>query len=96
MSSRIGGLKRKSRHKLKKEVKNKGKISTSKYMQKFEIGKKVYLHIEPAVQKGIYPTKFMGKIGIIEKEAGNCYNVLIKDGKKEKTLVIHPAHLKKV
>ena len=26
---------------------------------------------------------------------GNCYEVLIKDGGKEKTLIVHPIHLKK-
>lgn len=96
MASRIGGSRRKSRHKLKKDRRDKGKLSTSRHMQKFEIGKKVYLNIESSIQKGAYPTRFMGKVGVIKKQAGNCYGVSIKEGRKNKLLIVHPVHLKKV
>ncbi len=96
MAKRIGGCKRKSRHKTKKSVKNKGKISLRRYFQKFEKGNQVKLFVEPAVQKGSYHMRFHGKSGIIKGKTGKCYKVMIKDGKKAKELVIHPIHLKKV
>lgn len=96
MTSRIGGTRRKSRHKMKKSFRDKGKISTSKYMKKFNAGTKVYLTMEPAIQKGSYPTRFKGKVGIIREQSGICYKVSIKEGVKEKLLIIHPAHLKEV
>jgi len=96
MAKRIGGSKRKTRHKFQKKVRKKGKVSISKYLQKFNLGDKVYLNIEPAVQKGMYPPRFMGKTGTINKKSGRCYEVVINEGRKEKQLIIHPVHLKRL
>ena len=94
MSTRIGGLRRKSRHKLKKERREKGKISVSRFMQSFKAGQKVHLSIEPSVHKGDYHTRFIGKTGTVKASRGKCYEVVINDGGKEKLLIIHPVHLK--
>ncbi len=96
MVKRIGGFRRKTRHKLKKNYRRRGKISLSKYFQKFNTGDKVVLSAEPAVQKGMYFPRFHGMMGVIKANAGGCYQVSIKDGKKEKTLIVHPVHLKGV
>ncbi|MBL7054322.1 50S ribosomal protein L21e [Candidatus Woesearchaeota archaeon] len=95
MAKRIGGSRRKSKHKLSKGIREKGKVTIPQYLQKFKLGEKVYLHIEPAVQKGAYHMRHMGKSGIIKEQSGNCYGVSIKDGGKEKLLMIHPVHLKR-
>jgi len=93
MATRIGGFRRKSRHKLTKKLKNKGKIPLSKYLQDLKLGAKVCLKAEPAVQKGMYLPRFHGKVGILKAKKGSCYEVIIKDLDKEKTLVVHPVHL---
>ena len=93
MVKRIGGLRRKTRYKLKKERRRKGKISITRYFQSFKVGDRVYLSAEPAVQKGMYYPRFMGKSGIIQGKRGNCYEVRINDIGKEKMLIIHPVHL---
>ena len=95
MAKRIGGSKRKTRYKLQKEIRRKGKISITKYLQKFNLGDKVYLTAEPAVQKGMYHPRFIGKTGTINKKSGKCYEVVINEGRKEKQLIIHPVHLKR-
>jgi len=84
MVRRIGGSRRKTRYKFKKETNRRGKISISRYFQKFEIGDKVSLGVEPAVQKGT-----------ITGKRGRCYEILIEDMDKEKTLVAHPVHLRR-
>ena len=94
MVKRIGGFRRKTRYKFKKNIRRRGKISLSKYFQKFKVGDKVVLSAEPAVQKGMYFPRFHGMVGIIKGNAGNCYQVSITDQKKEKTLLVHPVHLK--
>jgi len=96
MVQRIGGFRRKTRYKLSKPRRSRGKISVKKFFQSFEKGDKVVLSAEPAVQKGMYFPRFHGKTGIIKKKIGSCYKVLIKDGKKEKIPLIHPIHLKKI
>lgn len=96
MATRLGGLRRKSRHKMTKGVRTKGKVSLSSYFQTLENGDQVYLTVEPAIQKGFYSPKYLGKSGIVTGKRGRCYEVAIKDFTKEKTLVVHPVHLKKV
>ena len=94
MATRIGGLRRKTRYKLKKDRSQKGKISVSDFMQEFEKGQKVHLTCEPAFQKGMYHPRFIGKTGIVKNPRGSCYEVIINDKGKEKTLLVHPVHLK--
>ena len=92
--NRIGGLRRKTRHKYRKNRRQKGKISLSMFMQKFQPGQKVHLIIEPSFHRGMYHSRFMGKTGVVKAARGKCYEVVINDGGKEKTLLIHPVHLK--
>lgn len=92
---KIGGFRRKTRKKLSKHIREKGKISISKYFQSFRIGERVVLSADPAIQKGIYNPVFHGKSGIISAKTGNCYSVLIQDKNKQKMLVVHPVHLKR-
>ncbi len=95
MVKRTGGIRRKSRYKLKKEKRFKGKLSITRYLQTFNAGDKVTLNVESAVQKGMYYPHFMGKSGIVKGKRGRCYEVAIRDLGKSKTLIVHPIHLRK-
>jgi len=81
---------------MSKTMRKKGKISLSKYFQVFKEGQKVQLMAESAVHKGMYRPRFYGKTGTVKGKQGNCYQVSIKDKNKEKLLVVHPTHLKKI
>jgi len=63
-------------------------------MQTFKAGQKVHLSVEPSVHRGLYHQRFIGKTGTIKAARGRCYEVSINDKGKEKTLLIHPIHLK--
>ena len=95
MTRRIGGMRRKTRYKFRKEARAKGKISLSDYFQSFNAGDKVHLGLESGVQKGMYRPKFMGKTGVVRGKRGRCYEVRINDFNKEKILIVHPVHLKR-
>ncbi len=95
MVTRIGGFRRKTRYKFKKKRKFKGKLSLKRFLQRLEEGDRVTLNLESAYQKGMYHPRFHGKSAIVTGKIGRCYNVLIKDGQKEKTLIVHPVHLRK-
>ncbi len=94
--NRIGGARRKTRQKLTKASKNKGKISIRSYLRIFKEGDRVQLAAEPSVQKGTYYLRYYGKKGIIKSKAGRLYNVIIKDKNVEKTILVHPVHLKRL
>ncbi len=96
MVTRIGGSKHGSRQKFKKYYRTKGKVSIKKFLQTFDVGDKVCLKAEPAVQKGCYHIRFHGKIGQVAGKRGFCYLVDIKDHTKKKSLIVHPIHLTKV
>jgi large subunit ribosomal protein L21e len=93
MTTRMDGFRKRTRHKFKKEREDKGKISIRAFLQKFEVGDKVNLSVEPAYQKGMYRPKFIGKIGTVLRQKGTCYEVQIKDMDKTKTVIVHPVHL---
>jgi len=63
-------------------------------MQSFKKDQKVHLILESSFHKGEPYTPFIGKTGTIKSQRGKCYEVSIKDGNKEKLLIIHPIHLK--
>jgi large subunit ribosomal protein L21e len=92
----MDGFRKRTRHKFKKDHGLKGKISIRKFLQKFDVGDKVYLSVEPAYQKGMYRPKFMGKNAVVLRKKGTCYEVKINDLGKDKTLIVHPVHLIKV
>lgn len=96
MVDRIGGFRRKTRQKFRKNVNDSGKLSQRKFFQTFEVGEKVRLKAEPSYQKGMYFPRFHGKVGIVGGRTGRCYEVKIKDFSKEKTLIVHPVHLSRM
>lgn len=96
MVKRTGTARRKTRSVLTKNIRKKGKISISSYFTQFNNGEKALLKVEPAVHNGSYFRRFHGKIAEIIKKTGTCYELKILDRGKEKTLIVHPVHLKKV
>ncbi len=96
MVKRIGGFRRKTRDKLKKPIRRKGKISITRYFQEFKEGDVVQLLAEPAIQKGMFHPRFYGKRAAIKGMKGKCYLVGIKDHNKNKELIVHPVHLKRL
>ncbi|MBN1544148.1 50S ribosomal protein L21e [Candidatus Woesearchaeota archaeon] len=96
MARRKGGFRRKTGHKLQKPIRNKGKLSQRSFLQKLEVGDNVQLIAEPAYQNGMYFPRYHGMVGVVKGRQGDCYNVSIKDHDREKVLIVHPVHLKKV
>lgn len=96
MVQRVGGFRRKTRFKLKKPLKKKGKISIKRFLQVFKEGERVILKAEPGYQKAMFFPRFYGKVGIVGEKKGRCYEVKIKDGGVEKSLIVHPVHLERV
>ena len=93
MAKRIGRARRKSRSKMRKQFRSKGKLSLTKFFQEFNPGDKVKLKAEPAYQKGMYGLRFHGKVGIIKRKLRTNYEIMITDGGKDKIVIVHPIHL---
>ncbi len=97
MTSRKGkGSRRKTRDKLSKYIREKGKIKINRILQTFKENDYVVIKIDPSYHKGMPHPKFYGMVGKILRKRGDCYEVLVNDKSKEKILIVHPAHLEKL
>ena len=79
----------------KKPQRTRGKLQLSRYFQELKEGDFVAISKEPAVQSS-FPNRWQGITGIVEGKRGKAYVIKIKDGRKEKRLLIEPIHLKKI
>jgi large subunit ribosomal protein L21e len=93
---RSKGIRSKSRQILRKKPRNRGINSITRALQEFEKGESVSIVIDPSVHKGMPHIRFQGCTGKIEGKQGDSYIVGIYDGKKHKTLIARPDHLRRV
>jgi ribosomal protein L21E len=92
----MGGLRRKTRKSMRKNVRTKGKLCLANYFAEFKPGEKVCLVAEPGFQKGMYFPRYHGRMAIIKEKRGGCYELTIDDKGIKKMLVVHPIHLRRV
>ena len=79
----------------KKPVRTRGKVQLSRYFQELKDGDYVAISREISI-----PVNFMkrlqGTTGIVEGKRGKTYIVKVKEGRKEKRILVEPIHLKKI
>lgn len=91
-----GGFRRKTRHKLQKRKRHRGKVTITRMLQEFKIGDKVRVIQEPAIHKGMPNPKFKNVVGEVIKKRGKAYIVKLKDLNKIKRVVSASVHLRKM
>ena len=96
MTQRTGGFRAKTRKKLRKKPRSKGKVSMTRLLQSFKTGDKVIISHEAAVHKAMPHPKFKSLAGKVIGKQGKAYMVQIKDGNKTKKVLAAPVHLIKV
>ncbi len=96
MVKKIGGFRRKTRYKLARPRRERGKLSITRIFQKFEAGDKVILEANSFSQRGMYHPREHGKVAVVKEKAGRSYKLSLKEGKKEKNPIVHPMHLRKI
>jgi len=85
------GYRRKTRN-LRVKPRDKGKSKIRNYLREFSDKDKVIIKIDPSYQKIPHP-RFNSKIGEISGKQGRAYYVKIKDGAKNKKVLVNPEHL---
>jgi len=76
-------------------MRQKGKISFTRFFQKFKPGQAVALVRELSIPFH-YPFKLQGRTGKVIEKRGSAYEVEINDLNKPKRYLIKPIHLKKI
>lgn len=85
------GIRRKTR-KIRVKPRERGKLKIKRYLQEFLVGEKVSIKIDPKYQS-IPNARYQGRTGKVVGKQGRAYYVLIKDGSKEKNILVTPEHL---
>lgn len=93
---RSKGFRSRTRHKLRKTPRERGKVPITRFLQQFEVGEKVCIDIEPSVHKGMPHPRFHGRVGEVVGKRGRAYIVKVRDGDKKKLIIALPVHLKRV
>lgn len=88
------GERRKTRHKLKKGVRERGLSPINRAIQEFKIGQRVHIAIDPSVHKGMPHPSFHGRTAKVIGQRGRAYLLEVKDGNMVKELIVCPQHLK--
>lgn len=79
-----------------KAIRTKGKVSLTRYFQKFKQGDHVAIVRDLAIQSPGFPRRMQGRTGIIIEPKGSSYVVAIKDFTKEKKYIVKPIHLQRI
>ena len=94
MVQKSKGKRRRTRDLLRRRAREKTPIT--KYLKEFKKGSKVVLSPTPSSYHGMPFRRFFGKTGRIIEKRGKSYIVKIKDGKKEKDIIVRPEHIKAI
>lgn len=94
MVRRSMGPRSKTRHKLSQAARKKGMPPPSHTLREFAPGTKVDVVINPAIHGGMPHSRFHGLVGTVVEKRGESYVVDLAVGRKHKTLISRPEHLR--
>lgn len=90
------GKRRKTRKKLKKDPRERGKVYSQRVVQNYPEGTSATIKISPDTPEGQPHSKFHGKTGVITGKQGDSYVIRVSDGNKKKKIITRPEHLVRV
>ena len=97
MSITGNGLHKRSRKRLKLDIKERGKVDIKKALQSFEVGDKVIVDPDSRVQRNLPQRSFFGSVGVIIQKKGKAYTVEVKQqGSRLKRIDLLPVHIKRL
>ena len=92
MVKKSRGPRRDTRKKLRQKPSVRPPIT--KFLRSFKKGDRVLIYPEPSSHKGMPCPRYKGRLGTVLGKRGKSYMVEIIDGKKKKTLISKPEHLR--
>ncbi|HJX04236.1 MAG TPA: 50S ribosomal protein L21e [Thermoplasmata archaeon] len=89
------GYRRRTRSLMTKRVRTRGLTPITKAFQKFDVGDKAHVDIDPSVHRGQPHVRFHGLTGTVAGTQGRAYLIDLKVGDKLKQIIVRPEHLRK-
>lgn len=96
MVVRSKGFRSKTRHKLQKRHREKGRPPVTHSLRKFEENAKVAIVINPSIHKGMPHPRFQGLTGVVKERRGDAYLIEVRTGGLYKIVIARPEHLRLV
>lgn len=90
------GIRSRTRNLMSKSPRKRGMNSLARSFQKFAVGDKANIIIDPAMHKGQPYKRFHGQTGEVVGRRGAAYILSVREKGKMKTTIARPEHLKKV
>jgi len=87
------GYRSATRHLLKKQPREHGKMRLSKLLHEYQPGTSVVVKIDSSVQKGMPHRRYHGKVGTIINKRGRSYVLNVPQGDAVKEIIVRPEHL---
>ena len=94
MTKKSRGFRSGTRKKLSK--KRSIRPAITKFLQKFKIGDNVMILQEPTSQRGMPFPRFKSRVAKVVATRGKSYILELREGKKRKSIISRPEHLKKM
>lgn len=85
-----------TRNVLRKDVRDRGIPPLRRTFQRFEIGERANIVIDPSIHKGMPHRRFHGRTCVVSGKRGGCYIVDVKYDKISKHIICRPEHLRKI
>ncbi|OGS44688.1 MAG: 50S ribosomal protein L21e [Euryarchaeota archaeon RBG_13_57_23] len=89
------GYRRRTRSVMQKRARDRGLSPITRMFQKFAVGDKVNVNIDPSMHKGQPHVRFHGKTGTVVRMQGSAYLLDIRMGDMMKQIIVRPEHLRK-
>jgi large subunit ribosomal protein L21e len=89
------GIRSRTRNKMSKPPRKRGQNAITGCFQKYEVGDKADIVIDPAMHKGQPYKRFHGQTGEIIGRRGAAYILSVQEKGKLKTTIARPEHLRK-
>jgi len=89
------GIRSRTRNMMSKSPRKRGMNSLARSFQKFEVGEKANIVIDPSMHKGQPHKRFHGQTGEVVGKRGAAYILTVREKGKMKTTIVRPEHLKR-
>jgi large subunit ribosomal protein L21e len=83
---------------MRRKPRDRGKIALGSMLVDFQLGQRVRIIVNPAVQKGMPHRRYHGRVGTVSERRGRAYMVDITavGGKVLRHIIARPEHIKLV
>ena len=89
------GIRNRTRGILRWHPRLRGKVPVTHALRRFELGQRASVYIDPRVHIGMPHRRYQGRTGVVVGQRGEAVELQIRDGGKQKLLVVRPEHLQR-